>query len=269
MKGQKHVISISTIKEQLNNEELTTEDVNSLRLDERKGVQALLKKYDQALAQTKQLETMHVEMSLHEKELRDNGYALICGVDEVGRGPLAGPVTAAAVILPADFKLLGLTDSKKLSKEKREQYAVYIKQHAITYQIVSVSAQEIDETNILLATKKAMTEAIQQLQVPADFLLLDAIELKLNTPQRSLIKGDAKSISIAASSVLAKVWRDGYMEELAKTYPEYGFDGHAGYGTKKHLDALQSHGLTLEHRRSFKPVLERAGSLIHSKDVAE
>lgn len=216
------MISITTIKSQLANNELTTEQVNGLREDHRKGVQALLKRYDAAQMRMASIEQMHQEMSIYELELRQQGYQAICGVDEVGRGPLAGPVTAAAVILPTDFKLLGLTDSKKLSKENREQYAAYIKEHAVDYQIVSMSAKEIDETNILIATKRAMVQAIQQLRVGADYLLLDAIELPIDTSQRSLIKGDSKSISIAAGSVLAKVWRDDYMEQLAHVYPEYG-----------------------------------------------
>ncbi|GAF23340.1 ribonuclease HII [Shouchella hunanensis] len=260
------MISITTIKSQLANNELTTEQVNGLREDHRKGVQALLKRYDAAQMRMASIEQMHQEMSIYELELRQQGYQAICGVDEVGRGPLAGPVTAAAVILPTDFKLLGLTDSKKLSKENREQYAAYIKEHAVDYQIVSMSAKEIDETNILIATKRAMVQAIQQLRVGADYLLLDAIELPIDTSQRSLIKGDSKSISIAAGSVLAKVWRDDYMEQLAHVYPEYGFEQHAGYGTKQHLDALEMYGMTREHRRTFRPVLERGKSRIHPKD---
>lgn len=257
---------IHALREQLFQHTFTESEIAELRKDERKGVQALLKRYDQQLEKERSLQTMQTEMWRFENDLKAQGYHFICGVDEVGRGPLAGPVTACACILPVDFKLLGLTDSKKLSKAKRETYADFIKEHALAYQIASVSAEEIDQINILEATKKAMQLAISGLSPKADYLLLDAITLPMPLPQTSLIKGDSKSLSIAASSVLAKVWRDQYMEQLAQTYPEYRFNEHAGYGTASHLAAIEQYGVTKEHRRSFRPVMEKASGLLYSND---
>lgn len=258
--------SIKEIRARFDEDVITAKEVETLRGDKRKGVQVLLDRYDRLLEKQQELEEMHRGMLSFENELHQAGYQMICGVDEVGRGPLAGPVTACACILPIDFQLLGLTDSKKITKAKREEFAEYIKENALAYQIASVSAQEIDKINILQATKKAMTLAITGLHKKADFLLLDAIELDIQLPQMSIIKGDAKSLSIAASSVLAKVWRDRYMAEMARKYPEYGFDTHAGYGTTTHLEAIREYGMTREHRRSFKPVLEIANKRLYSKE---
>ncbi|WP_100404498.1 ribonuclease HII [Bacillus solitudinis] len=235
--------------------------LEELQLDNRKGVQRLLEKYKRELNRKKELETMHEEMWTYEKQIWAKGYTTIAGLDEVGRGPLAGPVVAAAVVLPRTFKLLGLTDSKKLSKEKRELFFQYIKKHALAYSIQMVDAATIDQVNIYQATKIAMTRAVEALDLKTDFLLLDAINLPLAIKQQSLIKGDQKSITIAASSVLAKVTRDRYMEELAIKYPEYGFSNHVGYGTKEHLEAIKRNGITSEHRRSFRPVSE---AVIHT-----
>jgi ribonuclease HII len=174
---------------------------------------------------------------------------------------LAGPVVAAAVVLPDSFKLLGLTDSKKLSKEKREYFYQEIKAQAIAYSVQMVHAPQVDEINIYQATKLAMTNAVKALGINVDFLLLDAIDLPLPIKQLSIIKGDQKSMSIAASSVLAKVTRDRYMEKLNETYPGYGFAKHVGYGTKEHLEAIDTLGITSEHRRSFRPVKE---AVLHS-----
>ncbi|MBM7837632.1 ribonuclease HII [Alkalihalobacillus xiaoxiensis] len=258
--------SIHALREQLVQHKFDQKELEELRKDDRKGVQALLNRYERQLEKERTLVTMHDDMWQFEQDLREKGYQFICGVDEVGRGPLAGPVTACACILPLDFKLLGLTDSKKLAKAKREEFANSIKEQSLAYHISSVSALEIDQINILEATKKAMQAAINGLELPVDYLLLDAITLPIPIGQMSLIKGDSKSLSIAASSVLAKVWRDDYMERLAESYPEYGFNDHAGYGTVKHLTAIEQHGVTKEHRRSFKPVMEKAAGLLYIND---
>ncbi|GAE33934.1 ribonuclease HII [Halalkalibacter akibai] len=227
----------------------------SLKSDRRKGVQKLLQRYEAHREKMKMLEEMHVEMTKYELKLRSQGFHLIAGIDEVGRGPLAGPVVAAAVILPNDFKLLGLTDSKKLSKEKREAFAKIIKEQATAYSIQMIHADKIDEINIYESTKLAMTKAVHELN-KVDHLLLDAINLDLDIPQTSLIKGDQKSITIAAASVLAKVTRDQYMTEIELEFPGYGFHQHVGYGTKEHLQAVSRLGITREHRKSFRPIKE-------------
>lgn len=185
------------------------------------------------------------------------GFRFIAGVDEVGRGCLAGAVVAAACILDLSKPLPeGLNDSKKLSAKKREKLDVEIKENAITYAIAQVEADEIDRINILQATKKAMRTAIAKLSPSADFLLIDAVELKdLSLPQKSIIHGDAISASIAAASILAKNYRDNLMCELDKIYPVYGFAKHVGYGTKAHFEALRLHGACEIHRKSFSGVL--------------
>ncbi|WP_413381715.1 ribonuclease HII [Alkalihalobacillus sp. 1P02AB] len=235
------------------------EQLEQLKLDERKGVQILLARFEKQQVKKQQLLDMHKEMRKYEEVLYQQEHAYIAGLDEVGRGPLAGPVVAAAVILPEDFQLLGLTDSKKLSKVKREQFSEVIKKEALAYSIQMIPAPIIDEINIYQATIKAMTNAVADLSIKPSYLLLDAMKLPLPIEQTSLIKGDQKSISIAASSVLAKVARDRYMEELHKKYPSYQFEKNMGYGTAEHLEAIKQHGIISEHRKSFKPVLELAG----------
>lgn len=230
--------------------------ITLLRKDERKGAQKIVQAYERKRIKEAMLEEMHDKMTCYESEARANGANVIAGVDEVGRGPLAGPVVACAVILPENFKLLGLTDSKKLSKTKREEFAKRIKEEAIAYSISMVHATEIDEINIYQSTKKAMCQALTLLDKQPDHVLVDAMTLPLEISQTSIIKGDQKSISIAASSVLAKVTRDQYMEELESQYPQYGFAKNAGYGTKEHLQALKTNGVTKEHRKSFQPVAD-------------
>ena len=186
-------------------------------------------------------------MDLYEYEnaLYEEGINYIGGVDEVGRGPLIGPVVACCCVLPKDFKLEGLNDSKKLSEKKREAYAPYIKEHAIAYALGIVSPEEIDEINIYEASRKAMMIAISEVrkQIDLQHVLVDAMPLPdLDINSTSIIKGDSKSISIAAASVIAKVTRDEMMIELDKKYPEYGFKDHKGYGTKKHLEAIEKYG---------------------------
>ena len=187
-----------------------------------------------------------------ENSLYSEGYKMICGVDEAGRGPLAGPVCAAAVILPKGLELPGLNDSKKLTDKKRREMFPIIKEQAIAYGIGLASHEEIDEINILQATYLAMERAITQLEGKADFALIDGNRAKdFGLPVRTVVKGDSLSASIAAASVLAKVTRDDIMLEMAEKYPEYGFEVHKGYGTKAHYEALRKHGHSPIHRMTF------------------
>ena len=195
----------------------------------------------------------------YEKELWGNGYANVCGVDEVGRGPLIGPVVTACVILPKDFKLEGLTDSKKLSENKREEYYDYIIKHCICYAVGECSPEEIDKYNILEATKIAMKKAIDKVnnKVKIDYILIDGnMKFDFNYNYKSIVKGDSKSISIAAASVIAKVTRDRMLIELDKKYPMYGFKNHKGYPTKKHIEAIYKYGLIDGYRKTYTPINE-------------
>lgn len=191
---------------------------------------------------------------MYEKNLRKEGISLIAGVDEVGRGPLVGPVVAACVILPENFSLEGLTDSKKLSEKKREFFYDEIKKQALGIGIGIIDEKRIDEINIYEATKEAMKEAIDSCTVRPEHILIDAMPLQLEIPTTSIIKGDLKSITISAASVIAKVTRDKMMEELDKKYPMYDFIHNKGYPTKKHLEAINKYGIIKEHRRSYGPV---------------
>ncbi len=200
---------------------------------------------------------MKTEVDLYqfEHELWSNGIQFVAGVDEVGRGPLIGPVVTACVILPHDFVLEGLTDSKKLTEKKREQFYQYIMEHALSVSIGMKDEKVIDEVNIYEATKLAMYEAIEQAPIKPEHVLIDAMKLEqLEMPSTSIIKGDAKSISIAAASVIAKVTRDRMMIELDKKYPMYGFKSHKGYPTKKHVEAILKYGLIDGYRKTFKPI---------------
>ena len=197
----------------------------------------------------------------YELELKEQGIKLIAGVDEVGRGPLIGPVVAAAVILPVNFKLDGLTDSKKLSEKKREEYYQIIKKEAIAIGVGVISEKRIDEINIYEATKEAMKEAISNLTVTPEHILIDAMPLELDIPTTSIIKGDLLSISISAASVIAKVERDHMLYEIDKEYPMYDLKNNKGYGTKKHINAIEEYGITKYHRLSFKPVFENKDKL--------
>ncbi len=228
----------------------------SIRADERKGVQALLKRWEKRRHEHQGLLEQFEEMKKYERSLWNDGCRYIAGIDEVGRGPLAGPVIAAAVILPEDFHLPGLTDSKKLNQQKRECFFHYIKEHAISFGIGMVDSKIIDQINIYEATKLAMIEAVKNLVRTPDHLLIDAMKLDLPIRQTPIIKGDSISISIAAASVLAKETRDTYMKNLAREFPHYGFDKNMGYGTQEHLSALHKAGVTREHRQSFSPVKE-------------
>ena len=187
-----------------------------------------------------------------EQDYFDKGIGVICGVDEAGRGPLAGPVCAAAVILPAGLIIEGLNDSKKLSDKRRRELYPVIKESALAYGIAFASEKEIDEINILQATFLAMERALQQLSVKPDLALIDGNRLKdFGLPAESVVHGDSRSANIAAASVLAKVTRDDYMLEMAEKYPEYGFDIHKGYGTKAHCAAILKHGASPIHRTTF------------------
>ena len=190
----------------------------------------------------------------YESELRSNGINLIAGVDEVGRGPLVGPVVAACVILPENFNLDGLTDSKKLSEKKRDYYFEEIKKQAISYGIGIIDEKKIDEVNIYEATKLAMIEAINNCHIKPEHVLIDAMPLDLDIPTTSIIKGDLKSITISAASVIAKVTRDRMLDELHEQYPMYDFKSNKGYPTKKHLEAIEEYGVIDQHRRSYGPV---------------
>ena len=194
----------------------------------------------------------------YENELYDNGIKYIGGVDEVGRGPLIGPVVASCVVLPKDFVLEGLTDSKKLSEKKRNLFYDYIINNCVAYGVGIVSPEEIDEINIYEASRKAMIIAINKVreQINLEHVLIDAMPINLDIPTTSIIKGDAKSISIAAASVIAKVTRDSMMYELDKKYPMYGFKSHKGYPTKKHIEAIHKYGLIDGYRKSYGPVKE-------------
>ncbi|MDE6373555.1 MAG: ribonuclease HII [Clostridia bacterium] len=188
----------------------------------------------------------------YERELLEKGCKYICGVDEVGRGPLAGPVVCAAVIMPLDGLIEGVDDSKKLSKKKRETLSEKILEKAIACRICRVEPQIIDEINILQATRLCMKNAVEGLEIQPDFVLTDGnMTLDISLPQRSLIKGDALSYSIGAASIVAKVYRDRIMEEYAEAYPQYGFKTNAGYGSAAHIEAIKKYGLTPVHRRSF------------------
>lgn len=194
------------------------------------------------------------DLYIYERELIDSGIKLIGGIDEVGRGPLVGPVVASCVILPINYTLEGLTDSKKLTEKKREKFFDIIMQDAISVGIGIIDENKIDEVNIYEATKLAMIEAINNCQIKPEHVLIDAMPLSINIPSTSIIKGDAKSLSIAAASVIAKVTRDRMLLELDQKYPMYDFKNNKGYPTKKHLEAINEHGIIKEHRKSYGPV---------------
>lgn len=197
------------------------------------------------------LMTKPEELMTYENQLREKGYRYICGVDEVGRGPLAGPVTCSAVIMDLDDLIVGVNDSKKVSKGKREKLFDVILSKAIAVSTVSYPPEKIDEMNILNATKACMADAITSLDVKPDIVIVDALQLDIPYKTFGIIHGDALSYSIASASIVAKVTRDRYMEEMAKIYPQYDFEHNMGYGTAKHIAALKEFGPTEIHRRSF------------------
>ena len=199
---------------------------------------------------------MEIDNYKYERELREKGINLIAGVDEVGRGPLVGPVVTACVILPEKFNLPHLTDSKKLTEKRREELYKKIQEQALGIGIGIVDNEEIDKINILNATKKAMKMAINNCKIKPEHVLIDAVKLDIDIPTTSIIKGDLKSITISAASVIAKVTRDHMLYELDKKYPMYDFKHNKGYPTKKHIEAIMEYGIIKEHRKSFSPVKE-------------
>lgn len=251
----------------MNSEEMTIEQLKSwlketehkeinsrlyhLKNDPRSGVQRLISQWEQREKLLQQRQEHWQLINQEEKELHRKGYTYIAGVDEVGRGPLAGPLVVAAVILPHDFELLGMNDSKQLKKEQREEFAIHIREMAISFSITYLEAKEIDRINIYQATIKAMSQALGDLPIQPEFALIDAMKLPIDIPYKSIIKGDAKSASIAAASIVAKVSRDKWMVEMSQLYPHYGFDRNMGYGTKEHLQAIEEYGPTPIHRRTF------------------
>jgi len=226
----------------------------ALRDDTRSGVKTLIAQYEKQQIKQQQLIAKSNEMSVFERAAYAKGVRFIAGLDEVGRGPLAGPVVAAAVILPKDCQILGLNDSKQLSQKKRDALLVEIHNHAIAVGMGVFSNDEIDLFNIYQASRLAMKIALEDLAVTPEYLLVDAMTIDTAIEQQSLIKGDACSTSIAAASIIAKVYRDNLMVDYHQTYPYYGFDKNAGYGTKNHLDGLKDHGICPIHRKTFAPV---------------
>ncbi|CAH0415801.1 ribonuclease HII [Periweissella fabaria] len=226
----------------------------TLAADERQGVQAAIAQWHRNYNKLVAAKAAFQEHLQIERKAHANGYRLIAGVDEVGRGPLAGPVVAAAVILPPDFAVLGVNDSKQLSDKKRRELAPQIMEHALAVGFGIVDANEIDKINIYEASRVAMKQAVEQLQPSPDYLLVDAMVIDMDTPQEKLIKGDAKSASIGAASIVAKVKRDEIMAAYDVEYPGYGFASNAGYGTATHLAGLAAYGVTPIHRQTFAPV---------------
>lgn len=218
--------------------------------DERTGVRKLVRQAEKRLEQYKKEQERIEKLRTYERQYEGRGY--VCGIDEVGRGPLAGPVVAGAVILPKDCSILYINDSKKLSEKKREELYEVIMEQAVAAGIGMVGPARIDEINILQATYEAMRQAIQNLSVKPDILLNDAVTIPLvDIPQVPIIKGDAKSISIGAASIIAKVTRDRLMKEYHEIMPEYGFAKNKGYGSKEHIEAILAYGPSPIHRQSF------------------
>lgn len=216
---------------------------------------------------TKIEETQNINMLEYEELYESQGYQAICGVDEAGRGPLAGPVFAAAVILPKGVIIEGVKDSKKLTEKKRDELYDLIQEKALAWSVASASVEEIETLNILQADLLAMKRAVESLKIKADFAMIDGNQTpKLEIPTVCIVKGDAKSESIAAASILAKVSRDRYMLELAKEYPEYGFEKHKGYGTKAHTEAILKYGASDVHRMSFLKKLQERQKAEESKN---
>lgn len=224
--------------------------ISEYEADERAGVKKLVQQAKKRLEDLEQERQRIENLKVYERKYEDVGY--ICGIDEVGRGPLAGPVVAGAVILPKDCKILYINDSKKLSAKKREELYDIIMEQAVATGIGMVSPQRIDEINILQATYEAMRQAIQNLPVTPDILLNDAVTIpQVEICQVPIIKGDAKSISIGAASIIAKVTRDRLMVEYDRVIPEYGFARNKGYGSKEHIEAIRKYGPSPIHRQSF------------------
>lgn len=247
--------TISQIKEILSSIHTIDDPMfQQLSLDMRKGVQTALKSCQKRIEKEQMRAEHFIEMQYYERLAYQEGASFIAGVDEVGRGPLAGPVVAAAVILPKNIEDLGFDDSKKLSASKREEIYRLIQEKAIAIGIGIVDADIIDQVNIYQASRLAMQQAVSELKIQPDYLLIDAMKIDVNTPQIGIIKGDAKSISIAAASIVAKQVRDQMMQEFDELYPGYDFSNNAGYGTPKHLEGLKAKGICPIHRKTFAPI---------------
>ncbi len=244
--------SIQEIKEEFKNADAENVDelIRVYAADERKGVMQLIRKYELEKEKIKKEYERLEQMKVFEKKYSD--YAYIAGVDEAGRGPLAGPVVAGAVILPKDCEILYLNDSKQVSASKRDLLFEEIKEKAVAYGVGIVSPERIDEINILQATYEAMREALNNMGAAPDMVLADAVTIPdIPCKQVGIVKGDAKSVSIAAASIMAKVTRDRIMVEMDKIYPQYGFAGHKGYGSKAHIEAIKKYGPSPIHRHTF------------------
>ncbi|UQS86574.1 ribonuclease HII [Nicoliella spurrieriana] len=248
-------LTINQIKSQLAKvDSLSDNMLQALANDKRKGVQLALKQRIHQLQVTAKLRDAFFKRFQYERTFWHQGINYIAGVDEVGRGPLAGPVVAGAVMIPRDFDLLEVNDSKQLSPKKRAELAPLIRQSALSVGIGIMDNHVIDQVNIYEATRLAMKAAVDQLDPIPQRIIVDAMQIDVPIKQVRLIKGDAKSVSVSAASIIAKVYRDHLMDEYARKYPEYDFIHNAGYGTKKHLAALQQFGATSIHRISFAPV---------------
>ena len=195
-----------------------------------------------------------IDLLAYEKELYEKGYEYICGTDEAGRGPLAGPVVAAAVILPKNMMIVGVNDSKQLTEKKREELFDVIMDKALAVGVCFIDNKKIDEINILEASRLAMMEAIKKLKIKPDYVLSDCMKMDIGIPVNPIVKGDALSESIAAASIIAKVSRDRFMDEMDLKYPNYGFKRHKGYPTKDHIEAIKKWGICKIHRKTFKPI---------------
>ena len=243
---------ISRIKEELQATEVGQLPlfIHQYESDTRSGVQKLVEQAQKKIEKLQKEKERIYALQSYEREYKSAGY--ICGIDEAGRGPLAGPVVAGAVILPHDCEILYINDSKQLSEKKREALYQVIQEEAVAWAVGIIGPERIDEINILQATYEAMRQAVQKLQVQPDILLNDAVTIpQISIPQVPIIKGDAKSLSIGAASILAKVTRDHIMIAYDKEYPEYGFASHKGYGAKAHIEAIKKHGPCAIHRKSF------------------
>lgn len=247
--------TIKEIKEELAElTDLENKRFIELLADTRVGVRAVVKKRQKQLVTEKEEEDRLEKMLTYERQFYKQGITYIAGIDEVGRGPLAGPVVAAAVILPKNCKIVHLNDSKQIPKAHHEEIYSAIYERALAIGIGQIEPITIDRVNIYEATKLAMLSAVAQLDIEPQHLLIDAMTLDLSTSQTSIIHGDARSLSIAAASIVAKVTRDRLMKEYDALYPQYDFEHNVGYGTAKHLSALAEYGITPIHRKSFEPI---------------
>ena len=249
---------MATIKEMQQRLELVTDLTDPFLAeaenDQRSGVQKAVEKRKKAIQAELDEDLRLDQMLRYEKELYQSGYQAIAGIDEVGRGPLAGPVVVAAVILPPECKIKGLNDSKKIPKKKHQEIYQAVMDKALAIGVGQIDNDIIDQVNIYEATKLAMKEAISQLDPQPEHLLIDAMQLDLPISQTAIIKGDANSLSIAAASIVAKVTRDSLMKDYDNQFPGYDFAANAGYGTAKHLESLDKLGVTPIHRTSFEPI---------------